>query len=305
MSMLKFIKCNNSYLGTDLKFGKIQKAISWRVEKNWNKTYFRLFHEDKVLFVDEEGNLNLSCINNTTISDCSLWKYESKPFGHLPNDFNKNCLINFNEQSFPFELSEGDDDLEKFYLNGWISFQIEKKYLNDIEIVRKILHEHKHSRMSNLDNKCSSFTRIRNSETIHNFLELIYGKDYHLTTFSSNTLRNSDGDKMHWHRDYPYHNMPHKRYESILGVQVNIVIDDFTKENGSTHYISGSHSWDLYPPNKLPSEVKKLEKQWEVPVGTIFIYNGALWHSQGVNKTKKDRSLLLCNYSPLSVPKKD
>ena len=125
------------------------------------------------------------------------------------------------------------------------------------------------------------------------------------TTYSSNTLRREDPDNRFWHVDYPYHNLKSPYPDRILGLQVIFTLHDFTEENGGTWYIPGSYKNHSFPPSdahlRYPDKIKRVV----VPAGSVIIYRGDIWHSQGLNMTDSPRSALLANFSPLYVPAKD
>lgn len=69
-------------------------------------------------------------------------------------------------------------------------------------------------------------------------------------------------------------------------------LDDFTKENGGTQLVVGSHLW---PRDKQP-------EQWDIdyatmPKGSVLIYRGSLLHGGGANRTQKPRSGLIFSYN--------
>lgn len=73
-----------------------------------------------------------------------------------------------------------------------------------------------------------------------------------------------------------------------------IAIDEFTKENGATHIVPGSHLWHETPV-KQPPEVTPV--QVEMKPGTLLIWHGALWHGGGANKTNQSRLAIDINFN--------
>mmetsp|Transcript_124298 Transcript_124298/g.264894 ORF Transcript_124298/g.264894 Transcript_124298/m.264894 type:complete len:335 (-) Transcript_124298:70-1074(-) len=74
-----------------------------------------------------------------------------------------------------------------------------------------------------------------------------------------------------------------------------IALDDFTKENGGTMFIPGSHVWDSRRKPTPDDQVAYLE----MPAGAMFIFDGALWHAGGGNKTRDQVRRTIClNYTP-------
>ena len=70
-------------------------------------------------------------------------------------------------------------------------------------------------------------------------------------------------------------------------------INDFTKENGATQVVPGSHKWhkDRQP---LPEEIAFAEMQ----AGSVFIYTGSVLHGGGTNNTDEPRLGVFLHYAP-------
>ncbi len=70
-------------------------------------------------------------------------------------------------------------------------------------------------------------------------------------------------------------------------------ITDFTKENGATQVVPGSHKWDR---NRDP-----LEKEIcfaEMKKGSVFIYTGSVIHGGGANNSEENRLGVFLHYAP-------
>ena len=70
-------------------------------------------------------------------------------------------------------------------------------------------------------------------------------------------------------------------------------INDFTKENGATQVVPGSHKWhkDREP---LPEEIAYAEMK----AGSVFIYTGSVLHGGGTNFTEQPRLGVFLHYAP-------
>src|SRR5690606_35951827 len=72
------------------------------------------------------------------------------------------------------------------------------------------------------------------------------------------------------------------------------VIDDFTKENGATTFVAGSH---LLGRNPRPDE-QDLGEPLIAKAGTLIAFEGRLWHKTGINSTRAERRAgLFANYT--------
>ena len=121
-----------------------------------------------------------------------------------------------------------------------------------------------------------------------------YHDKYYLTSFHANIIA-SGGEPQIWHIDS---NVPDPIPPWIIRANSNFIIQDYTKENGSTQIIPGSHKW-LRKPNNLEAQSLN-EKQIisvTAPKGSIVFWHGSLWHRSGENKTETNRIALLATYA--------
>mgnify|MGYP002039450773 CR=1 FL=1 len=70
-------------------------------------------------------------------------------------------------------------------------------------------------------------------------------------------------------------------------------ITDFTKENGATQVVPGSHKWDK---DRIPLD-KEIENA-EMSAGSVFIYTGSVMHGGGANQTSENRLGVFLHYAP-------
>ena len=68
-------------------------------------------------------------------------------------------------------------------------------------------------------------------------------------------------------------------------------VDDFTKENGATLLVPGSHRW---PRDRAP-ELHEIT-QGEMRKGSVLIYFGSLLHAGGANRTDRTRTGIVISY---------
>ena len=70
-------------------------------------------------------------------------------------------------------------------------------------------------------------------------------------------------------------------------------ITDFTKENGATQLVPGSHKWDK---NREPLD-EEIDYA-EMKAGSVFIYTGSVLHAGGNNISNENRMGVFIHYAP-------
>ena len=86
---------------------------------------------------------------------------------------------------------------------------------------------------------------------------------------------------------FPYDHS--REHQSMINVMW--AVDDFTKENGATRVVPGSHVWDRSR-SALPEEIT----QAEMSKGSYLIYLGSTVHGGGANHTKEYRRGIVMSY---------
>jgi hypothetical protein len=113
-----------------------------------------------------------------------------------------------------------------------------------------------------------------------------------------------------WHVDFPYlwgtgTRVPVQSGPLVLGMQRNLCVSDFRKDNGATVFVLGSHTRGEAPPKAWgrstetyqPTHRSRHGLPWggpdtqviEAPAGTIVLYDARTWHRAGVNLTGRKR----------------
>lgn len=69
-------------------------------------------------------------------------------------------------------------------------------------------------------------------------------------------------------------------------------LDDFTKANGATRIIPGSHTWE---PGRQPQPDPRTFAA-EMPAGSVMFYTGSVLHGGGANTTDKPRLGVILEY---------
>ena len=131
-----------------------------------------------------------------------------------------------------------------------------------------------------------------------------------------------------WHSDFPYlwgiagseavNRIPvHKVDGLVMGVQRNLCVSEFRKENGATCFKLGSHTLGQGPPiewvNGNTSRQDGYRKSEglpytgpdadviEAPPGSYIVYDSRIWHRAGVNRTEHKRAAMLQAVIPMFI----
>ena len=77
-----------------------------------------------------------------------------------------------------------------------------------------------------------------------------------------------------------------------LVLTVAIALDDFTAANGGTQVVPGSSRW---PDSREPDPAEVI--RCEMPTGSMLLWDGAIFHGGGGNRTETTRRTLTFNYT--------
>ena len=146
-----------------------------------------------------------------------------------------------------------------------------------------------------LVNKGQAFEKLVAHHKVAPYFEHLLGKDYTLSTLTSNLIYPGAPDNP-FHVDNALGAMPEPLPSFPMFVNSLWLLDDFTAENGGPRFVPGSHRWLKKPPTAddpqalcHPDEVRL-----SAPKGSVFLFNGAIWHATGANVTDRARICLIC-----------
>jgi hypothetical protein len=84
---------------------------------------------------------------------------------------------------------------------------------------------------------------------------------------------------------------------------LSVMVDDFTKDNGATWFLPGSHTRPSAP---TPEEFHRDGRQITGRAGTVVVFDGRLWHAAGKNITDQSRRCLTISFTrPFLKPQLD
>ncbi|WP_417374723.1 phytanoyl-CoA dioxygenase family protein [Gimesia maris] len=115
-------------------------------------------------------------------------------------------------------------------------------------------------------------------------------------------------DRGYWHADWPYNatNTTHVKapYPDVMMHLASIwMLTPFTKENGATYILPGSHKYDNNPAAGGMSDFDQDanhpdELQATGPAGSVLLYDSRLWHAVAPNCSDESRAALIIRYAP-------
>ncbi|MEJ5961941.1 phytanoyl-CoA dioxygenase family protein [Pedobacter immunditicola] len=119
--------------------------------------------------------------------------------------------------------------------------------------------------------------------------------DFEIKDFlKGNYILNSLGAVINMKDEKPYVQNIHRDIRSYTGdfklmIQMMVVLDNFTEENGATYFLSGSHKQEQKPDEKYFYEYSD---RAIANKGSIILFDANLWHAAGKNYTDHQRRAL-------------
>ncbi|UJJ31485.1 phytanoyl-CoA dioxygenase family protein [Halopseudomonas maritima] len=93
------------------------------------------------------------------------------------------------------------------------------------------------------------------------------------------------------HRDDSVWLWRHPHYGREARLQIMVALSAFSRENGATHVIPGSHRWD---DERMPTEAESVQAEMEP--GDALLWVGSTYHGGGENRTSTPRTGLTMAY---------
>jgi hypothetical protein len=123
------------------------------------------------------------------------------------------------------------------------------------------------------------------------YLAAWFGGPYILNSFGASVARRDTGSSYlrRMHRDLRSHSGGYRLLINML-----VMLDDFTVDNGATYLLSGSHR-----SAQAPEEDGFLERAERLTgsEGSIALWDANLWHAAGPNATERERAALTLTFS--------
>jgi len=131
------------------------------------------------------------------------------------------------------------------------------------------------------------------------FLSKMFCDDEIKSFLGGKYILNGINGVIHSKHESPYLSNMHRDIRTFMPdthilLQMIVVVDDFTAQNGATHFLSGSHKRDLRPDE---SYFYKHADRAVTSKGSIILFNANLWHAAGENRTTQPRRALTLGFT--------
>ena len=138
--------------------------------------------------------------------------------------------------------------------------------------------------LSNMVNKGEIFTDLILRPEAESLVEFLLGRNFLISSITAGVFHGPTDEPQPLHRDQGQ--VP-ATADFPAACNAFWLLDDFTPEDGSTWVIPGSHRW----PGEYQIEAPDREhaKQISAPAGTLFVFEGRIWHGYGANRTGSPR----------------
>ncbi len=144
-------------------------------------------------------------------------------------------------------------------------------------------------RVYSLAGKGEVFMRLAEHPRVLALLDALLLPNWLLSTLQSIRLHPGETAQP-WHTDDAFYRVPRPR--TGLAVSTIWAIEDFTAENGATELIPRSHLWGAEHPDDAPRETIFAA----MPAGSVVVFEGALWHRGGANRSSGTRLAISPQY---------
>jgi hypothetical protein len=127
---------------------------------------------------------------------------------------------------------------------------------------------------------------------LHDYIARWFGGPYILNSFGAAVNRKGNEQTSYlnrMHRDVRSHTGGYRLLLNML-----VMLDAFTVENGATYLLSGSHHVADRPDE---SHFFRFADRLTGPAGSIALFDSNLWHSAGANRTEMQRAALTLTFS--------
>lgn len=133
-------------------------------------------------------------------------------------------------------------------------------------------------RVYSLVAKGEAFRRLAEHPRVTEILDRVLLPNWLLSTMQSIRLFPGESEQP-WHPDDGFYRIARPR--PILALSAIWALEAFDEENGATELIPGSHRWGHERPEERDHRVVPAC----MPIGSVVLFDGALWHRGGANRS--------------------
>jgi hypothetical protein len=198
-----------------------------------------------------------------------------------------------------------EDFLQIMTLRGWVLFRgvVDPPFLGrlrqDLERACQRCHALQVEKGLAADTSGTAHHILGRQDSLDEFLERGYLRPYVGAFFDGPYILNSYGGFDNAPETAAYVSRVHRdvrTYTSNFPLMLNmlVLLDDFTNENGATHLLSGSHQISKKPADEFffSQSERLLGRQ-----GDIALFDSRLWHSAGRNTSNHNRRALTLTFT--------
>jgi ectoine hydroxylase-related dioxygenase (phytanoyl-CoA dioxygenase family) len=162
-------------------------------------------------------------------------------------------------------------------------------YERDRPLGRNTFEGEQTCRVYSLAGKGQAFLRLAEHPRVVEILDRMLLPNWLLSTMQSIRLHPGE-TRQPWHTDDAFYLI--QRPRPTLAISTIWAIEPFTEDNGGTEVIPGSHRWEHEHPDERPHTVVPVV----MPAGSVVLFDGALWHRGGENRSGSTRLALSPQY---------
>ena len=209
------------------------------------------------------------------------------------------------ENKFNYREVSTSHSLKVLKRMGWIVYEnaLEKKFVDEINSSLEEAYEKRRQIqiMNGIEqNMEGTLHHLIEAEGFAlKFLDRLYCDDEMKSFLGGNYIVNAFGGVMNSKNRRPYVQNIHRDVRTFMGnqktmVQMMVLLDDFTLQNGATYMLSGSHKVADRPADDYfyQHADRALAKQ-----GSIVLFDSNLWHAAGIILTSGNRRGLALSFT--------
>ena len=156
-------------------------------------------------------------------------------------------------------------------------------YEADRPMGRNAFEGRRSQRVYSLAGKGEPFLRLAEHPAVVSLVDRALLPNYLLSTVQSIRLHPGEAAQS-WHTDDGFYLTP-RPHARTLAITVIWAIEDFTADNGATELIPGSHLWGAeHPDTRDVAAIAAV-----MPAGSALVFDAALWHRGGANRSPGTR----------------